>query len=221
MIDALRALFQKPVADARPDLVALLGPVDGLADGGVLVVDGSQSSEGDWVAALFTGATAVRQVSLGADAAGLPFDDGCPLAIPARDGGWNVVVLVDVIDRILDAAYALDALRAALAPGGRVLMVQAVSPDDPGARADWNVLGRMRDAAHTWTPTRRQVRAVPTGVGFDRAGEALWAETVELSCTRDETRESLALFAHDIDGRGLIVGGRLAVTRLALVMTIS
>ena len=108
-----------------------------------------------------------------------------------------------------------------LAPGGRVLLLQAVSPDDPAARADWNVLGRMRHPRHTWTPTRRQVRAFPTGVGFVRGEESLWAETVDLSCVRDDTRDALAHFAHDIEGRGLVAGGQLAVTRLALMLSAS
>jgi len=217
LIQALKALFQKPVAELRPDLGSLLGVVAGP----VLVVDGALPAAAGWAAAPFGDTTVVRQAARGEDPAGVPFAEGDPSALPPHAGGWPAIVLVDVLDRVLDPLHALTAVREALAPAGRVLLLQAVAPDDPGARADWNVLGRLRDADHTWTPTRRQLRALPAGAGLDRGTEVLWAETVELSGVRAETREALEAFAADVDGGGLFANGRLAVTRLALVLAAS
>jgi len=215
VIKALRELFQKPVAEDRPRLGALLGrDPGGKAADAVLVVDGSVPPDCEWIAAEFPGATRLRQ----SRAEGLPFRDGETRALPARDGGWDLIVLVDVVDRVLDPAWAFRAVADALGRGGCALLLQAVAPDDAAARADWNVLCRLRNAAHTWTPTRRQVRAFPTASGFRRGAEVLWAESVPLRAVRGETEESLRHFADDVDGRGLVSADRVAVTRLGLVL---
>ncbi len=214
MIQALRALFQKPVAEDRPDLAALLGGQLSGEDGNVLIVDGSVPPDCEWIAALFPGATLLRQ----SRADGLPFRDGETQPLPANDGGWALIVLIDVVDRVLDPAWAFRTVADALGRGGRALLVQAVAPDDAAARADWNVLGRLRNVEHTWTPTRRQVRAFPTASGFARGDEVLWAESVPLTAARGDTEESLRHFAADVDGGGLVSADRVAVTRLALVL---
>ena len=214
MIERLRALFSKEVAEGRPDLVALLG----LAPGeDVLVVDGETDG---WsrLAADFDGAAVLRHTSEAET--GLPLHERDPRRLPPREGGYAALVLVDVLDRVIDPAHSLRAAAESLAPGGRMLLLQTVAPDDFDARAAWNVLARLREPQQTWTPSRRQARAMAAGSGLCRGDEQLWAETVDvLAGTRHATADLLGLFAESLEADfQLIESGRLSVTRMALLL---
>ena len=212
----LRDLFKKPVSDERPDVAAMLGPAaaDPERAREILVVDGSGGAC-DWAREAFPHATWVGV----AGEHGLPRHGDDPRRPPrGPSGGRPAVVLIDVLDRVVDVPHAVAAVEEVLAPGGRVLALQTVSPDDLDARADWNVIGRLRCDDHTWTPTRRQARAALAAGGLTRGAEALWAERADLAPARPGTERLYELFAAALAGGPLCVEGRFAVTRLALVL---
>ena len=213
-MNPLKALFGKGETGPRPDLGALVpgGPGDD-----VLLVDAATPPAGEAVAADLPGCVVLRHETAGAE--GVPFAEDDARRLPARDGGWSAVVLLDVVDRVLEPASALRAAAEALAPGGCLVVVQQVAPDDLDARGAWNALARLRDARHTWTPTRRQVRAVCGDAGFTREAEALWDEPADVAgAFRPETAHLARLYVASLESSGLVSGGALAGRRLALVL---
>jgi hypothetical protein len=213
-LNPLKALFGKGDVGPRPELATF---VPGGSGPNVLVIDGSTPPVGESLGAELPGSEIRRHEPAGAD--GVPFleDDG--RRPPARDGGWSAIVLVDVIDRVLEPAFALRAAAEALAPDGCLVVLQQVAPDDLDARGAWNALSRLRDARHTWTPTRRQVRATCGDAGFTRDGEALWEESMNvLPSVRPDTEALHDLYVAALERAGLLADGALTLRRLGLVL---
>ncbi len=209
----LQALFGRGDTGPRRRLTELLGDA---APADVLLVDGSTPPVGAAERDELHGA---QRLVVGQDGPGVPFleDDGRRL--PTREGGWPVVVLLDVVDRVLEPAFAIRTASDVLAPGGRLVLSQQVAPDDIAARGGWNALQRLRDTRHTWTPTRRQVRAMAGDAGFVREDEALWDEQVDVSTgAREETAGLVQLYVGALAAEGLTAAGVFATRRLALVL---
>ena len=212
-MNPLKALFGRGDVGPRKRVRDLLGAEVGPD---VLVVDGATPPAGETERSETAAAT---RLVLGAEPAGLPFleDDGRRL--PTREGGWRGIVLLDVVDRVLEPAFALRTAAQALAPGGRMVLLQHVAPDDLAARGAWNALARLRDARHTWTPTRRQVRAMAGDAGFALDEEALWEDDIVVEGGgRPETAALAALYVGALHDLRLVESGRLAARRLALVL---
>jgi hypothetical protein len=150
---------------------------------------------------------------------GLPFAEGDARRLPTVDGGWERIVLLDVVDGVLHPAFALSAAAEALSPDGLLVLIQQVAPDDIDARGAWNALQRLRDIRHTWTPTRRQVRAMAGDAGFIRENEALWEEEERMSdSVRPEAESLLAHYVTALETSGLVREGQATVRRLGLVL---
>jgi SAM-dependent methyltransferase len=205
----LGSLFGKKPARGRPELAAWIADASP-----ALVVDG-----GAW-AATFSGARALRHETSGAP--GLPFFDRDPRRLPAKDAEFAAVVLGDVLDEVIDVGFAVDEARRVLAPGGRLLIVQRVAPDDFEQRAVWNAVAVMRDARHTWTPSARQLAAIVSGVKMTLEREAEWEEDVDLlETTRPDMAARLALMRDAAAARGatdVVRDGRLVVARRAVLL---
>lgn len=213
-MNPLKALFGSGETVPRPDLATL---VPGGSGEDVLVIDGCTPPSGDAALADLAGCPVRRHEPQGAD--GVPFleDDG--RRVPAREGGWRAIVLLDVLDRVLEPAFALRAAATALAPAGRLVVVQQVAPDDVDARGAWNALARLRDARHTWTPNRRQVRATCGDAGFVRESEALWDEDVNvLPSLRPDTASLHRLYVEALATSGAVRDGRMTLRRLGMVL---
>ncbi len=213
-MNPLSALFGRDEPGPPPDLRALLGVA---ADAAVLLVDGALDQDGAAVRAAFADA---ERVVLGAEeGVGLPSRDGDATRLPPRDGGFDALVLLDVVDRVVEPEQALRRAALSVRPGGPLLLVQAVAPDDFELRGAWNALARLRDARQTWTPTRRQVRACAADAGLVRGDEALWEESVDAAAGgRAETAELRALYAAALAESGLVRNGRLTLRRAAAVL---
>lgn len=209
MFDSL--LGRRPSRE-RPDLAAW---IPGASP--VLVVDGDgPGTQG----APFPGARVLRHETSGAP--GLPFHERDPRRLPAREGEFRAVVLVDVLDKLIDVGFALDDARRAVAGGGFLLLVQTVSPEDFEQRAVWNAVARMRDPRQTWTPSGKQFAALTSGLGMDRVREAAWEETADPSATlRPETAAALALMLRAAAARGatdVVRDGPLVLDRRAMLL---
>ncbi len=213
-MNPLDRLLGRSSDDGPPDLQALVD----LPDASRVAIVHADAPYGDGgVGEAFPSATRIAQRD--GDLHTLPFREGDPCHLPSRDDGWELIVVQDVLDRVLDPANALRAAGEALAPGGKVLLLQRVGPDDFSDRAGWNVLARLADTRQTWTSNRRQTRALAGGAGLRRGAEALWEEWVPLAePQRPGTAELHRLFATALDGSGVVRDGCLVMRRVAVVL---
>lgn len=170
-MSVLSSLLARKPSRERPDLASWIA---GAAP--VLVVDGDGSGS------QFPGATVLAHVTSGGP--GLPFHDRDPRRLDEKDASMKAVALLDLLDKVLDVGFAVDEARRVLAPGGRLLIVQTVAPDDYEDRAIWNALARMRDPRHTWTATARQTTAMLGGWKMPQEREAEWEESADPRATR-------------------------------------
>jgi len=213
-MNPLKALFGRADVTTRPDLAEFAGAAPGPR---MLLIDAATPPAAESVARELSGAVVHRHEPGGTQ--GLPVleDDGRRL--PTVDGGWERIVLLDAVDGVVHPAFALAVAAEALSPDGRLVLVQQVAPDDIDARGAWNALQRLRDARHTWTPTRRQVRAMAGDAGFVRENEALWDVDERMTeSVRPETEELLRTFLAALETSGLVHEGVTSVRRLALVL---
>jgi hypothetical protein len=213
-VNPFKALFGKGEVGPRPDLASFVPA--GTGDG-VLVIDGSTPPAGEQMAAELAGC--IWRVHELAGPEGVPFREGDGRSLPTREGGWSAIVLIDTVDRVLEPAIALRGAASALSDDGCLVVIQQVAPDDLDARGAWNALSRLRDARHTWTPTRRQVRAVCGDAGFTRESEALWEESVTVrECVRPGSEHLLLKYIAALEVSGLVVDGAVALRRIGLVL---
>jgi len=92
---------------------------------------------------------------------------------PGPDGGWDAIVMVDVIEHLDDPVGAVRACRTLLADGG-VLLVVTPDPSSVAARVVgarwWGYL-----PAHTYLLPRRTLRRVVSDAGFEPLADVgLW-----------------------------------------------
>ncbi len=216
-MNPLQALFKKRETGPRPDLAAFVPGGADAARADVLLVSGATPPAGDHLAADLAGCVVRRHEPAGAE--GVPFREDDGRRLPAREAGWRAIVLLDVLDRVLEPSFALRAAAESLAPGGSLVVIQQVAPYYIEARGAWNALARLRDARHTWTPTRRQVRALCGDAGFTRETEALWDEDAGvLTVLRPDTEHLVRLYVTALEASGLVRDGRTSVRRLGLVL---
>jgi len=213
-MNALKVLFGRGDVSPRPDLAEFAGSSPGPR---MLLVDAATPPVAEAVARELPGAIVHQHETHGGE--GLPFAEGGDRRLPTIDGGWERIVLLDVVDGVLHPAFALSAAAEALAPDGRLVLLQQVAPDDIDARGAWNALQRLRDARHTWTPTRRQVRAMASDAGFVREAEALWDEEARMTDSiRPDTEELLRTYLAALEVSGLVHDGMVSMRRLGLVL---
>jgi SAM-dependent methyltransferase len=209
-VNVLRSLLGRRPARERPDLAAWIADARR-----VLVVDGG-GPDADPASASFPNATVLRHETAGAP--GLPFHDRDTRRLAFADASFEAVVLVDVLDKVLDAGTAIDDALRVLAPGGSLLLVQVAAPEEFEARAAWNAIASMRDARHAWTPSPRQLAAQVSSLGLSAERDAAWDEDVDVSATaRPGVAPALARMAAaaarrqgDVVRDGALVGLRRA-----------
>jgi len=210
----MKALFGRADVSARPNLAEFVGAEPGPR---MLLVDAATPPAAEPVAHDLPGAVVHRHDLRGEE--GLPFQEGDPRRLPTIDGGWERIVLLDAVDGVLHPGYALVSAAEARAPDGRLVLIQQVAPDDIDARGAWNALQRLRDVRHTWTPTRRQVRAMAGDAGFVRESEILWDEDGRMTeSVRPDTEDLLRTYLAALEVSALVRDGSASVRRLGLVL---
>jgi len=213
-VNGIGSLFSRRTPRERPDLASWIAE-----SAPILVVDGSGP---DAVAPTFAGATIVRHETSGAP--GLPFHDRDPrrLAWPADERPFRAVALADVLDKVLDVAFAIDeALRVVVDPA-TLVVVQTVAPEDFEERAIWNALAKMRDPRHAWTPSARQLAAQISALRMQTVREAAWEESVDPAATlRPDVADRLARMIDAAAARGaddVIRDGAFVASRRAWLL---
>jgi ubiquinone/menaquinone biosynthesis C-methylase UbiE len=101
----------------------------------------------------------------------LPFVSGC----------FDAAVLRLALHHFLEPGAALAAARAVLRPGGRLVVLDLLAPDDAEARALRDAIERLRDPSHTKLLSRSDLRHQIEQAGFTEPTETVWSQRREFT----------------------------------------
>ncbi len=101
--------------------------------------------------------------------------------LPFRSGAFDAVVLRLALHHFLDPTAALASARSALRPGGRLVVLDLLAPDNAEARALRDALERFRDPSHTTLLSREEMHDQIQQAGFEVPVETLWTQRREFS----------------------------------------
>jgi ubiquinone/menaquinone biosynthesis C-methylase UbiE len=121
------------------------------------VVVGVDVSDGMLAAAQAAGGDRTRApLFVRADAERLPFPDG----------SFDVAVCSRALHHMPRPERALAEVARALAPGGRLVLVDSITYEEPGLAAEHNRLERLRDPSHARMLPRSELERVVAAAGF-------------------------------------------------------
>ena len=89
-----------------------------------------------------------RVVAASAGAENIRFAEGDATALPYDDASFDVVTCRVCAHHFADPAAALHEAARVLGPGGRLLLVDTVSPEDPALDTFLNAIELLRDPSH-------------------------------------------------------------------------
>ena len=101
--------------------------------------------------------------------------------LPFRSGSFDAVVLRLALHHFLEPTAALASAKSALRPGGRLVVLDLLAPDNAEARALRDALERFRDPSHTTLLSREEMHAHIQQAGFEVPVETLWTQRREFS----------------------------------------
>ncbi len=94
------------------------------------------------------------------------FVEGEVGALPVRSGGFDVVTCHKAFHHFPEPERALAEMHRALRPGGRLVLGDTLSSEDPEKSELHNRLERMRDPSHVRMYPLSELRAMIEGAGF-------------------------------------------------------
>jgi len=97
----------------------------------------------------------------------LVFEQGMAEHLPYPEAAFDLVVSRFSLHHFADAGGPLREMARVCRPGGRVAIIELVSPDDPTAAATYNHLERLRDPSHTRALTADELQGLMREVGLD------------------------------------------------------
>jgi ArsR family transcriptional regulator len=167
------------MTDAEPGLAEFAGVAPGArvldAAGGKGTLAAAMASAGARVVLLDRNAEALRSAG-DAARAGAGRVRGDVLRLPFPAGAFDVVVLRAVLHHLPDPAAAIREAARAVRPGGVVVVVDKVAPEDGEAQAFRNAVERLRHAGHTWSHTVRELRNLAGAASLDVEEVRPWSE---------------------------------------------
>jgi ubiquinone/menaquinone biosynthesis C-methylase UbiE len=89
----------------------------------------------------------------GQGAANVSFQEADATALPFGDGEFDLVTCRIAPHHFPDCAQFVREAARVLAPGGTVVVIDNVVPEDPAAARHINALERLRDPSHNWAHT--------------------------------------------------------------------
>ena len=101
--------------------------------------------------------------------------------LPFAPGSFDAAVLRLALHHFPEPGAALGAVRRVLRPGGRLVVLDVLAPEDDEARALRDALERMRDPSHTALLSRTSMRRELERAGFALGDEALWSQAREFA----------------------------------------
>jgi ubiquinone/menaquinone biosynthesis C-methylase UbiE len=112
-----------------------------------------------------------------ADLAGpASFVRGDAFALPFEAASFDVVVLRALVHHLEDPARALREAARTARPGGTILLVDKVGPDDMEERARRNALERLRHSGHVWSSSERELRTLAESARLEVEAFEPWVE---------------------------------------------
>ncbi|MGH0035676.1 MAG: class I SAM-dependent methyltransferase [Myxococcota bacterium] len=104
---------------------------------------------------------------------------GLSEVLPFRSGSFDGAVLRLALHHFLEPAAALASARSVLRPGGRLVVLDLLAPENPGDRALRDAVERFRDPSHTSLVSRSEMHGLIQQAGFSLPGETLWNQRRE------------------------------------------
>lgn len=113
----------------------------------------------------------------------LPFRSAQPAASAPADasGPFDAAVLRLALHHFVEPAAVLASLRPLLRPGGRLVVLDVLGPEDPAVAELRNALERLRDPSHTSLLSRTSMLEELRTAGFSLCGERSWSQEREFS----------------------------------------
>jgi ubiquinone/menaquinone biosynthesis C-methylase UbiE len=96
--------------------------------------------------------------------------------IPFAPGTFDAVVIRLALHHFLRPGVVLAAARSLLRPGGRLVVLDVLGPDDRATRELRDAIERLRDPSHTALLSPRSMTAHLEQAGFAVREETLWAQ---------------------------------------------
>ena len=103
----------------------------------------------------------------------MTFVQGAAESLSFPQGEFDLVVTRYSLHHMVEPQSVVDEMARVARIGGRVALIDMLSPDDPVVAHRYNELERWRDPSHTRAPTREDLRVL-----VDRAGATLTDEFV-------------------------------------------
>lgn len=100
-------------------------------------------------------------------------------ALPCADSTFDGVVSRYSAHHWPDVAVALSEAARVVRPGGRIVVIDTVAPDDPALDTLVNALELLRDPTHGRNLRLDEWRAAFTGAGLEIVGERRWPIVIE------------------------------------------
>ncbi len=108
-----------------------------------------------------------RREAEDAGLANIVFERGIAEDLPYANDSFDLVVSRFSIHHFENPHMQIGEMARVCRPGGKVAVIDLVSPDDAGLAATHNRLERMRDPSHTRALTARELRMVVRNAGLD------------------------------------------------------
>lgn len=116
-----------------------------------------------------------RELAAERGAANVRFEVGDAAALPYADGSFDLVTCRVCAHHFVDARAALREVARVLRPGGAVLWIDSVAPEDAAQDTFLNCIERIRDPSHVRDYNVSQWRALFAEVGLAAEHRATWA----------------------------------------------
>lgn len=95
------------------------------------------------------------------------FEQGLAEDLPYPNGTFDVVVSRFAIHHFEDPNLPIEEMARVCRPGGKVAVIDLVSPENEALAGTYNQLERMRDSSHTKAPSPSELKRLMQGAGLD------------------------------------------------------
>jgi SAM-dependent methyltransferase len=121
-----------------------------------------------------------RQIQAEQGLKNLTFQVGPASPLPFGDGSFSIAVTRYSLHHLLDPLSALKEMRRVTRPGGRVVVCDAVVPDDPAKADGYNRMEKLRDPSHVRALPIAELRGLFRDAGLPEPEARFYAFEVEM-----------------------------------------
>ncbi|MBD05696.1 MAG: hypothetical protein CME24_15260 [Gemmatimonadetes bacterium] len=102
--------------------------------------------------------------------------EGLAEALPFAPRSFDAVVIRLALHHFADPAVALKAAHPVLKPGGRLVVLDVLGPEDDETRSLRDAIERFRDPSHTSVLNATTMRQLLQRTGYELVDETLWSQ---------------------------------------------